>query len=189
MGSGSVIHSLEASSICYSLSVIGFVFHLFSRVRFHMYTSLFSSKFVFPICFFSFSLFTSFQSTKFVACIILFCMSTFWGILIITSDYLLALTQDEVFPYVSETLSKITLAVGTSCGLVYRTIILLGCFFICFWWHSMIMLQCNCLDRNILLGAQRQTFLFSFHQQRKTLGSYRGRGFKSNIYFFSSQAS
>lgn len=120
---------------------------------------------------------------KVCRCILLFCMSTFREIPIITSDYLLALTQDEVFPYVSETSSKIALAVGTYCGLIYGTI-LLGCVFICFYWHSMIMLQCNCLDRDVLLGAQRQTFLFSFYQQHKTLGSYRGRGFKSNLFLF-----
>lgn len=102
-----------------------FVFHLFSLVRFHIYTSPFSSKFVFFTYVSSLSLCYFFSKNK--VCNMYHTILHVQEILIITSDYLLALTQDEVFPYASETLSKIALAVGTSCGLIYRTI-LLGCF-------------------------------------------------------------
>lgn len=131
------------------------------------------------------SVFTYFQSTMFVAYITLFCISKFWESLIIISEYPLAFTQDELFPYVSETRPKIVLAVGTSCGLIYGTILLEVFFFICFNWHPTVMPQCNCLDRDVLLGTQREAFPFSSSQQYKTMGLYRGHGFQSNLYFFS----
>lgn len=158
------------------------VFHSFSLVRFHVYTSPFSSKFVFFHMFLLSLSVTSFQRTKFVACIILFCMSTFQKILIITSDYLLALAQDKVFPYVSETLSKIALAVGTSCGLIYRTI-LLGCFYL----FLLAFYDCASMQlsrRRCSLGAQRQTFLFSFYQQHKTFIQRSWLQIKHLLLFF-----
>lgn len=60
-----------------------------------------------------------------------------------------------------------------------------GVFFICFNWHPTVMPQCNCLDRDVLLGTQREAFPFSSSQQYKTMGLYRGHGFQSNLYFFS----